>query len=406
LASTARDSRVATRNAETSDHPLHRAVVGVLVHNEEPNIETCLRAILGENVGSVSVGEVIVVSSGSTDRTEEIVRRIAAEDHRVWLISESRRTGKASALNILLRHSRQPFVVLLGGDVVFTPGSLVRLLEPFRDSAVGMTGVRPIPTNARRGVMGNVVHILWDMHHELSQTKPKLGEAVAFRRILQDIDSETLVDEAMLEHIIIRRGLRLQYVPSAVVRNHGPETLREFMVQRTRIYRGHLNLASATGYRVSSMNAMASGRAAWRLLRRRVPARYLLLALGMETAARARARWSRPDRSGLAGGVWEVITSSKVVVERGHVLRAHHDGFSRLLVPAAAFGGGPERPNIDSLAAKTRRHVRVEDLVSINGAGLTVTCRGDHHSALAVYSRLAAEIPLVDTADTAVVQID
>ena len=118
------------------------------------------------------------------------------------------------------------------------------------------------------------------------------------------------------------------------------------------------------------------------------------------------ARWSRPDPSGLPGGVWEVITSSKVVVERGHVLRAHHDGFIRLLVPATAFVGEPEWHSMDSLAAKTRRHVRDEDLVSINGAGLTVTCRGDHHSARTVYARLAAEIPLVDTADTAPVQID
>src|SRR5439155_26847849 len=139
--------------------------------------------------------------------------------------------------------------------VVFTAGSLTRLVEPFKDPAVGMTGVRPIPTNPRAGVIGVAVNILWDLHHELSLHHPKLGEAVAFRRVLESVDRDTLVDEAMMEGVIIGLGLELRYVPDAVVRNRGPETFRDFMAQRIRIYDGHLGLAASTGYRVASMKA-------------------------------------------------------------------------------------------------------------------------------------------------------
>src|SRR5207253_6515343 len=97
-------------------------------------------------------------------------------------------------------------VVTVGGDMVFTQGSLVRLLAPFHVPEVGMTGVRPIPTNPRVGVVGNAVNILWDLHHELSLRTPKLGEAVAFRRIISRFEPGTVFDEATMERIALSRG--------------------------------------------------------------------------------------------------------------------------------------------------------------------------------------------------------
>ena len=163
---------VIDRRYQPRYHPLESTVVGVLVHNEEPTIEACLRAILAEQEGRTRVGSVLVIASGCTDRTEEIVRSVAAKDRRLRLVVESERSGKASALNILLRHSAEPFVVILGGDVVFTAGSLARLVEPLADPSVGMTGARPAPTNPRYGIVGHAVNILWDVHHELSLRTP------------------------------------------------------------------------------------------------------------------------------------------------------------------------------------------------------------------------------------------
>src|SRR5260370_21666454 len=187
---------VVDRRYQPGYHPLESRVVGVLVHTEEPTIETCLSAILAEQEGRTRVQSVLVIASGCTDRTEEIVRSAAAKDRRLRLVVESERSGKASALNILLRHSSEPFVVILGGDVVFTPGSLARLVEPLADPSVGMTGARPAPTNPRNGIVRHALNVLWDVHHELSLRKPKLGEAVAFRRVLHSLDHSQLAGGA------------------------------------------------------------------------------------------------------------------------------------------------------------------------------------------------------------------
>jgi hypothetical protein len=387
------------RRYQPSYHPLESAVVGVLVHNEEPTVEACLRSILTDNDRRTEVRSVLVIASGCTDKTEQIVRSVAADDRRVRMVVESQRSGKASALNMLLRHSYEPVVVVVGGDVIFTPGSLARLVEPLADASVGMTGARPVPTNPREGIVGYAVNILWDVHHELSLRKPKLGEAIAFRRVLHSIDSGTLVDEATMEHQIIGQGLQLKYVPSAIVRNHGPETLREFIAQRMRIYRGHMSLASTTGYHVSSMNLSSPLAAGWRLWRRsRTPVRYILMTMALEAAARVAARLERFPRRGGEDGIWHPILTSKRVLMHGHVLRAHHDSIHNLqLLPAEQ--DLPAR-GLRALVPQLRKVTRLDDRVSVGRRCLTVTMRGDERGARTVATRLVSEVPgLVNEVD-------
>ena len=387
------------RPYEPAFHPLESTVVGVLVHNEEPTIEACLRAILAERDGRARVRSVLVIASGCTDSTEEIVRSVASEDHRLRLVVESQRSGKASALNMLLRHSHEPFVVVLGGDVVFSSGSLARLVEPLADASVGMTGARPVPTNPRRGVVGHAVNILWDVHHELSLRKPKLGEAVAFRRVLHSIDSGTLVDEATMEYQIIGQGLQLKYVPSAIVRNHGPETLREFIAQRVRIFRGHMSLASTTGYQVSSMSLVSPLAAGWRVWRRtHTPARYILMTMALEAAARVAARLERFTRRGNENGIWDPIPTSKRVLLHGHALRAHHETIQRLQLFPTELNS--QARAIRAVVPRLEKLIRLEDRITIGRRGLTITMRGDVRSSRTVASRLLSEVPgLVDQAD-------
>jgi len=387
------------RRHQPTFHPLESTVVGVLVHNEEPTVEACLRAILAEQNGRTRVRSVLVIASGCTDKTEQIVRSVATEDHRLRLVLESQRSGKASALNILLRHSHEPFVVVLGGDVVFPPGSLARLVEPLADASVGMTGARPVPTNPRNGVVGHAVNILWDVHHELSLRKPKLGEAIAFRRVLHSIDSGTLVDEATLEYQITGQGLQLKYVPSAIVRNHGPETLREFIAQRMRIYRGHMSLASSTGYHVSSMRLAAPLAAGWRLWRRGgAPARYLLTTMALEAAARVAARLERFTHRGRENGIWHPILTSKRVLMHGHVLREHHETIQRLqLFPAERSS---QARSLRALVLPLRKVIRLDDQITVSRRGVMLTMRGDEHSARTLANRLLSEVPgLVNKAD-------
>ncbi len=234
--------------------------IGIMAYNEAANIGRLLEAIQRQKTEKARIDEIVVVASGCTDATEDIVRRFAAQDPRIRLLTQSNREGKASAVNLYLHHTSSEIIVLQSADTLPLPHSIEALVAPFEDPQVGMVGGRPVPTNRRDTFMGFGVHLLWELHHLVSLERPKMGELIAFRNIFRQIPYDTAVDEASIEPLIIGQGLQLRYAPDAIVLNKGPETVRDFIKQRRRIFAGHLYVRETLGYRVATLNH-------WRILR-------------------------------------------------------------------------------------------------------------------------------------------
>jgi cellulose synthase/poly-beta-1,6-N-acetylglucosamine synthase-like glycosyltransferase len=228
--------------------------IGVMAYNEEANIGRLLQALLDQQTFHCVIKEIIVLASGCTDNTESIVREFRVRDPRVKLLTQSRREGKASAINLFLRQARADILVLESADTLPEPTTIERLVAPFWRPEVGMTGGHPIPTNDPNSFMGFAVHLLWGLHHRIALQHPKLGELIAFRRVFYRIPYDSAVDEANIEPLIRGQGYRLQYVPEAIVYNRGAETPGDFLKQRRRIYAGHLRVQREQGYHVSTMN--------------------------------------------------------------------------------------------------------------------------------------------------------
>lgn len=228
------------------------ASVGVMAYNEEKNIGKLLAALAGQRLENVAINRIIVVSSGSTDATDRIVEEWESRDPRVSLIRQESREGKASAINLFLQAAEADVFVLESGDTIPAPDCVERMLAPFADPDVGMTGGRPVPVDDPDTFMGFVVHMLWRLHHMLALKSPKLGEMVAFRSFVRSIPTDTAVDEASIEAMVVERGMRLAYAPDAVVYNKGASTVRDFLKQRRRIYAGHIWLSKNQSYEVST----------------------------------------------------------------------------------------------------------------------------------------------------------
>jgi biofilm PGA synthesis N-glycosyltransferase PgaC len=226
--------------------------VGVMAYNEERNIGRLLDALVHQDLALAAIREIVVVSSGSTDGTDAIVSDWSQREPRIRLVRQERREGKASAINLFLKSVAGDVVVLESGDTIPAPDCIERLVAPFANADVGMTGARPVPVDDPGTFMGFVVHMLWRLHHRLALRHPKLGEMVAFRSSVRAIPGESAVDEASIEAIAVSEGKVLRYVPEAVVYNKGASNVRDFLKQRRRIYAGHLWLEKAQAYEVST----------------------------------------------------------------------------------------------------------------------------------------------------------
>lgn len=233
---------------------------GIMAYNEEANIANAIAAILSQTVVVAPIAELIVVASGCTDRTTEIVATLAAEDSRVRLIVQERRLGKASAINLFVSAATSPVLLMVSADVIVQDGALDAMLRHFLDPSIGMVGGHPIPVNDETTFLGHSVHLLWRLHDRLARLSPKLGEIVAFRNVVPSIPSDTAVDEISIQALVTQFGYRLMYEPEAVVYNHGPTTVSDFLRQRRRIYAGHLRVRQQQRYEASTMSLLRIGR--------------------------------------------------------------------------------------------------------------------------------------------------
>lgn len=250
----------------TQHRPSLRCSVGITAHNEEDNIGPLLDAMLDQHLHDVDISEIVIVASGCTDKTVPIIQSYQTRDERISLIVQPRREGKTAAVNVFLQNSHEDILVLESGDTLPHENAVENLVRLFADPTIGMTGAHKVPVSTPDHLVGLFTHLRLRMEHELCLDIPRLGEMIAFRRVLTQIPSDIAMDEAFVEAIVIKHGLRVVYSPDAVVYNSGPTTVSDFVRQRRRNHAGHLYLSHKYGHQVASIRNGRVARVALREL--------------------------------------------------------------------------------------------------------------------------------------------
>jgi biofilm PGA synthesis N-glycosyltransferase PgaC len=122
------------------ERPIRRAPIQpsvsflIAVRDGEEFLEAKLQSVLGLDYPR-SLMEILVLSDGSTDRTEEIARRMASEGVRLLALP---RAGKAAALTAGIQQATGELLVFTDVRQHLAPESLALLLENFADPTVGV----------------------------------------------------------------------------------------------------------------------------------------------------------------------------------------------------------------------------------------------------------------------------
>lgn len=105
----------------------------VPVYNEEMHIERVLEQIVAAPLPKGVEREIIVVNDGSTDRTGEIVQRVASLSREVEVHTFDSNQGKGSAIREGLKHTIGDIILTQDGDLEYDPRDYARLIRPILD---------------------------------------------------------------------------------------------------------------------------------------------------------------------------------------------------------------------------------------------------------------------------------
>ncbi len=140
----------------------NKVTVGICAYNEGNNIGQLLNNLLFEQQLSED-SEILVVCSGCTDNTVQTVQKYQKIDPRVKSHIEKKRTGKASAINYILKHAAGDSIFLISADTLPQKQILPNLLSKLDAPNVGIVcGNRSV--NDSPFIGGQVWQVLWRFH--------------------------------------------------------------------------------------------------------------------------------------------------------------------------------------------------------------------------------------------------
>ena len=288
--------------------------VGVMAYNEEDNIGHLLESLVHQSIAP-RITSIVVMASGCTDRTCEIVAEWAKREPRIRLVAEAERNGKVAAINRFIKLASEPLCIITSADLAFHPKAVDRITEPFADPFVGVVGAHVVPVNTPDNFVGFTVNLMWSLHHDISLDKLKIGELCAFRNVIPALDPKTLNDEMSILYEIEKRGYRAAYAPDALIENCGPGNLRDFIKQRTRWIVANLSVEHEYKMSVSTRKSVAVLRATLAYVRQdwhRI--HWFVAAAGVELWARLRARVEYSAlRRHRKFQVWDRIATTKQI---------------------------------------------------------------------------------------------
>ena len=112
------------------------------VLNEEPNLRP-MHAKISEALNSLGkTAEVIYVDDGSTDKSLQILKEIAAQDSRVRVVSLRRNYGQTAAMSAGIDAARGRILIPMDADLQNDPSDIFRLLDKLNEGYDVVSGWR------------------------------------------------------------------------------------------------------------------------------------------------------------------------------------------------------------------------------------------------------------------------
>jgi poly-beta-1,6-N-acetyl-D-glucosamine synthase len=250
--------------ARRANNPVHkddklRTVSFVIaVYNGEKFLERKLRTILALNYPR-ELMEILVVSDGSTDRTDEIARSFAGQGVKFLRVA---RGGKAAALNAGVPLVSGEILVLNDVRQTLDRDCLRNVIACFGDPKVGAVSPQTIIVRGET-LEETSTSLYWRYEHwirlRLTRIDSTFGYSGAFAAIRRSLwvplPAGTLLDDVYEPLVSFFKGYRILYEPTATMYDF-PTVLQSEFKRKVRLQAGLYQMLKMMPELLSSRNRM------------------------------------------------------------------------------------------------------------------------------------------------------
>jgi cellulose synthase/poly-beta-1,6-N-acetylglucosamine synthase-like glycosyltransferase len=249
----------------------------MVVRNEEKAVARKMENLLGLDYPEQNA-EIVVVSDGSTDGTEAILRD-HARNPRVHVVLNQLSRGKASGLNDALELAHGEVVVFTDVRQTVEGQGLRFLVQDFADPQVGCVSGELMLGDPAAGEKNRGMGLYWRIEKAIRDLESASGSVVgatgAFygvrRDLLQPIPSETLLDDVYIPMQVVKAGKRVIFEPKARAWDLPDQgTEREF-ARKVRTLSGNYQLLQLQPWLLTGENPIRFEFVSHKLLRLIVP---------------------------------------------------------------------------------------------------------------------------------------
>ena len=201
--------------------------VVMVVRNEEAVLRDKLRNLL-ELDYPVERCQIVVVSDGSTDGTEAILRE-HSHDPRVHVMFNQLASGKACGLNDGMKLATGDVIVFTDVRQKIEPDAVRLMLENFADTDVGAVSGELMLGSPEIGEKGSGIGLYWQIEKRVRELEAASGSVVGAtgalyavrRELVAEVPADTILDDVFIPMNVVRQGFRV-----LSIREPKPGTLR------------------------------------------------------------------------------------------------------------------------------------------------------------------------------------
>ena len=192
----------------------------IAAYNEEKAIEEKIKNSLALDYPRDKL-EIIVVSDGSTDKTNEIVQKFALQGVKLCIFSK--RLGKTSCRNEAIKLTRGDILVFSDATGMYNKDVIKKLVRNFNDSRVGCVGGFLRYINPKNSMVGEGEGLYWRYEVMLRRKESRLGNLMAvsgaiyaIRKELYKFPPKELADDFISPLMVKKQGYYCVYETEAV----------------------------------------------------------------------------------------------------------------------------------------------------------------------------------------------